>query len=119
MAARSVNHVAIAERIVKFFQVNKGVGNTAAILDGARATRANIILVHEGEKGFKQVKTAKQISFEEIMAGQLDDQMVKGFPLVIDNGAVVELLSGLLADIDRLDKAARAAKSSKKEPKSE
>lgn len=115
MAKQAVNHVAIAEKIVQFFKANKGVGNTAAILDGARRTQANVLVVAEGDKGFKSVKAAKQISFEEVLAGQLDGNLVTGWPLVMDNAAVVELLSGLLGDIARLDKALKDAKKVKKE----
>lgn len=113
MANKPVNHVAIAERIVQFFEANAGVGNTKAILDGARRTQANILVVSEDEKGFKGVKAAKQISFDEVLAGQLGSDLTKGFPLVMDNAAVVELLSGLLADLDRLAKAVQGKKAKK------
>ena len=113
MANKPVNHVAIAERIVQFFETNAGVGHTGAILDGARKTRANVLVVAEDDKGFKCVKAAKQISFDEVLAGELEGKLVKGFPLVLDNAAVVELLSGLLADIDRLAKAVQAKKAKK------
>ena len=117
--AKTANHVEIAERIVQFFKTNKGVGNTASILDGARKTQANVLVVTEGDKGFKGVKATKQISFDEVLAGQLEGNLVAGWPLVVDNAAVVELLSGLLGENLRLGRALKEAKKPKKEAAAE
>ena len=101
MTKKFADHVGIARRIVDFFKENKGVGNTAAILDGARRMQANVLVVAEDDKGFKAVKARKQISFAEVEAGQLEGALVVGFPLVMDNAAVVALLKGLLGQIER------------------
>ena len=93
----TVDHAEVSRRIVSFFRKNAGVGHTAAILDGARTTGANVLVVDGSQQRFKNVKGRKQIGFREVLDGQLEGELVQGWPLVLDNEAVVALLSALLS----------------------
>ena len=95
--AKQPNLTEVAKKVVKFYRDNAGVGHTKAVVSGAERSQANILVVEEGQKTLKGIKGRKQISFEEVMAGQLDANLVQGWPLLLDNGAVVALLEHFLA----------------------
>lgn len=99
-----MNFIQIAERIIRYFQANRGCGHTKAVTHGAIGAKANIVVETEAEldTALRGVHGDKLVSLSEIEAGELDKDAVRGFPLVFDNGAVTGLLLGLLSEIDAL-----------------
>jgi len=111
--------VLVSREIIEFFETNKGVGHTKALTDGAARTKANFIVATEAEAGtrLRGVSGKRLISLAEIEAGQLREPHARGFPMVIDNGAVTALLGSLLDEIDRLRKRGSAMKAAAKKAK--
>lgn len=112
---KGIDHVSVANRIVRFYADNQGCGHSKAVIEGAARTKANIVVATEAEldRAFKGCKGDKLISLAEIEAGELDKELVKGFPLVLDNGAMTVLIQGLLGEIDAA-KEAKGKKAAKK-----
>jgi len=98
-----MNVTLIAKQITEFFTDQKGTGNTKSILDGAKTTGANIVVATqaEAERHYRGVNPDKVITLEDIEGGILYGANKVGFPLVLDNAAVVALLEKLLADHEK------------------
>ncbi len=92
-----MNAVVIAGQIIKFLKENKGSGNTTTILDGAVTTGANVVMAtaEDTQRSYRGVKPGKVVSLEQVQKGVLDEANKVGFPLVLDNGALVALLEAL------------------------
>ncbi len=90
-----------ADKIVRYFAETKGVGHSRAVVDGAAACRANIVVADSDKhKRLGNVLGRKVLCLSDVESGDLDSPGIKPLPLVLDNGAVKALLIGLLDEID-------------------
>jgi len=86
----------IASILIAYWQQNSGIGHTRTILDGAGKTKATVVVATAGEKakGYRNLRPDRVVTLEDVAAGALNAR--QGFPLVLDNEAVVVLLKDLL-----------------------
>jgi len=86
----------IATILIDYWKKNAGKGHTRSILDGAGKTNAIVVVATQDQKErrYRSVNPRKVITLEDVAAGALNAR--EGFPLVIDNGAIVVLLNDLL-----------------------
>ena len=86
----------IAALLIDYWKSHPGIGHTRTILDGAGKTNATVVVATQDEKErrYRNVSARKVITLEDVAGGALNAR--EGFPLVIDNGALVVLLNDLL-----------------------
>lgn len=78
----------------------KGTGNTKSIVQGIAATGGTMVVADEADAGraYRGVKPGQVVTLSGIEAGALEsNELLRGKPLSLDNGALVALLQGLLA----------------------
>ena len=103
-----MNIVNVARQIVDYYCPKAPIqprGSTKAAIRGAVETNASVLFAthQETQYNYNGLSPNKAISLDQVAGGILNGTAF-GWGMVVDNGAVVVLLKGLLAEIDKKSK---------------
>jgi hypothetical protein len=113
MKGKTMNYCTVANNILDYFQQYRGKGHTRAVVESARNTRSIVVVGSVKNKPARVLRSVFRghvLTLEEVEEGGLQKPGVAGYPLVLDNGAVVELLTGLMPKEEPEAKKAKPAK---------
>ncbi len=108
-----MNYCTVANNILDYFQQYRGKGHTRAVVESARNTRSIVVVgsvKNKPARALRPVFRGHVLTLAEVEEGGLQKPGVAGYPLVLDNGAVVELLTGLMPKEEPEAKKAKPAK---------
>lgn len=88
----------IATNILEYLAANAGKGNTRALVSGAGTVSSIMVVADRADqkKRYPGVASHRVVTLEQVAEGILLTKGVKGFPLVVDNGALKVLLAALV-----------------------
>jgi hypothetical protein len=115
-----MNYRTIAANIVRYFTEQKGKGHSRAVVHDAQSTRSIVVVANEEDaqsRVLRGVTRGHLVTLEQVERGDLGEPPLVGYPLILDNGAVVELLTGLDMKIKGLEEPPAKPKKKAEEPK--
>lgn len=92
------NFIAQLEALFRYFQINRQVGHTTAMLEGAKNVPCLVLANNQAGKHHLKITGLKEVvTLPEIEGGRLCGL---NRPLLIDNAAMTEILGGALHEIE-------------------
>jgi hypothetical protein len=92
------NFIAQLEALFRYFQINRQVGHTTAMLEGAKNVPCLVLANNQAGKNNLKITGLKEVvTLPEIEGGRLCGL---NRPLLIDNAAMAEILGGALHEIE-------------------
>lgn len=114
-----MNYRAIADEILRYYTEFKGRGHTMAVVESASTSKCIVVVASDEDRKNRRLRSVVRnhiVTFEQVEAGALREKNLEKWPLILDNGAVIELIRGMEAGFDQ-QLAEALKKTAKKDPK--
>jgi len=91
------------QRLLEYYYISRGVGHTRAMIEGAKDTDGVIILAHEHRYAVSLARGCKNATPLAWFGYGADTLCGQRKPLLIDNGAMIDILADAINYINTLE----------------